>query len=109
MLGLWLIFMDPPSTPGSANFLTKDFARSDEGLAPTSRDHRRCMLKPLQASSEIDLMREFANPMPVRIILEMLGIPQDLKDTFVEWSRAIAIFEAVQIARGTSPPPRISN
>ena len=29
-------------------------------------------------------MREFANPMPVRIILEMLGVPQDLHDTFVE-------------------------
>ena len=41
---------------------------------------------------EVDLMREFANPLPVRIILEMLGIPQDLRDTFVEWSRAIAAF-----------------
>ena len=50
------------------------------------------MLKPLEQGSEIDLMREFANPMPVRIILEMLGIPQELRDTFVEWSRAIAVF-----------------
>jgi cytochrome P450 len=30
--------------------------------------------------------------MPVRIILEMLGIPQELHDTFVNWSRAIAVF-----------------
>ena len=30
--------------------------------------------------------------MPVSIILEMLGIPQDLHDTFVDWSRAIALF-----------------
>jgi pimeloyl-[acyl-carrier protein] synthase len=28
----------------------------------------------------------------VRIILEMLGIPQDLRDTFVNWSRDIAVF-----------------
>ena len=33
------------------------------------------MLKPLRHGAEVDLMREFANPMPVRIILEMLGIP----------------------------------
>jgi len=37
-------------------------------------------------------MQEFANPMPVRIILEMLGIPQELRDTFVNWSRDIAVF-----------------
>ena len=30
--------------------------------------------------------------MPVRIISEMLGIPQELHDTFVNWSRAIAVF-----------------
>ncbi len=50
------------------------------------------MLKPLQHGSEVELMREFANPMPVRIISEMLGVPQELHDTFVNWSRAIAVF-----------------
>ena len=35
---------------------------------------------------------EFANPMPVRIISEMLGVPQELHETFVNWSRAIAVF-----------------
>ena len=46
----------------------------------------------MEHGTEVDLMREFANPMPVRIISEMLGIPQDLHDTFVDWSRAIAVF-----------------
>jgi cytochrome P450 len=50
------------------------------------------MLKPLQRGSEVELMHEFANPLPVRIILEMLGIPQELRDTFVGWSQAIAVF-----------------
>jgi cytochrome P450 len=50
------------------------------------------MLKPLQHGSEVELMREIANPMPVRIILEMLGIPQEMRETFVDWSRAIAVF-----------------
>ena len=35
------------------------------------------MLEPLKHGSEVELMREFANPMPVRIISEMLGVPQD--------------------------------
>src|ERR1700691_2857688 len=50
------------------------------------------MLKPLQHGSEVELMRQFANPMPVRIISEMLGIPQELHDTSVTWSRAMSLF-----------------
>jgi cytochrome P450 len=50
------------------------------------------MLEPVKHGTEFELMKEFANPMPVRIISEMLGIPQSLHDTFVNWSRAIALF-----------------
>ena len=93
MLGLWLIFMDPPEHTRLRKLLNKGFsAAAVEGLRPQVEAIVDQMLKPLQPGSEIDLMREFANPMPVRIILEMLGIPQELRDTFVEWSRAIAVF-----------------
>lgn len=93
MLGLWLIFMDPPEHTRLRKLLNKGFsAAAVEGLRPQVEAIVDQMLKPLHPGSEVDLMREFANPMPVRIILEMLGIPQDLRDTFVEWSRAIAVF-----------------
>jgi cytochrome P450 len=93
MLGLWLIFMDPPEHTRLRKLLNKGFSPAAiEGLRPQVESIVDRMLKPLTPGSEIDLMREFANPMPVRIILEMLGIPQDLRDTFVEWSRAIAVF-----------------
>ena len=93
MLGLWLIFMDPPEHTRLRKLLNKGFsAAAVEGLRPQVEAIVDQMLKPLQPGSEVDLMREFANPMPVRIILEMLGIPQELRDTFVEWSRAIAVF-----------------
>jgi cytochrome P450 len=93
MLGLWLIFMDPPEHTRLRKLLNKGFSASAvEGLRPQVEAIVDQMLKPLQHGSEIDLMREFANPMPVRIILEMLGIPQELRDTFVDWSRAVAVF-----------------
>src|SRR5258708_8369688 len=50
------------------------------------------MLEPLKPGSEVELTREFATPMPVRIISELLGVPQALHGTFVNASRAIAIF-----------------
>src|SRR5208283_4115577 len=93
MMGLWLIFMDPPEHTRLRKLLNKGFSPAAvEGLRPQVEAIVDQMLKPIQRGSEIDLMREFANPMPVRIILEMLGIPQNLRDTFVDWSRAIAVF-----------------
>jgi cytochrome P450 len=93
MLSLWLIFMDPPEHTRLRKLLNKGFsAAAVEGLRPQVEAIVDQMLRPLQPGSEVDLMREFANPIPVRIILEMLGISQDMRDTFVEWSRAIAAF-----------------
>jgi cytochrome P450 len=93
MLGLWLIFMDPPEHTRLRVLLNKGFMPAAiEGLRPQVEAIVDRMLKPLQHGSEIDLMREFANTMPVRIILEMLGIPQELHNTFVDRSRAIAKF-----------------
>jgi hypothetical protein len=93
MLGLWLIFMDPPEHTRLRKLLNQGFSPAAvEGLRPQVEAIVDRMLKPFQHGSEVELMREFANPMPVRIISEMLGIPQELHDTFVNWSRAIAAF-----------------
>jgi cytochrome P450 len=93
MLGLWLIFMDPPEHTRLRKLLNKGFSPAAiEGLRPQVEAIVDRMLKPLKHGSEVELMREFANPMPVRIISEMLGVPQEMHDTFVNCSRAIAVF-----------------
>jgi cytochrome P450 len=93
MLGLWLIFMDPPEHTRLRKLLNKGFsAAAVEGLRPQAEAIVDQMLSPLKRGSEVELMREFANPMPVRIISELLGVPQALHGTFVNASRAIAVF-----------------
>ncbi|MGA7753931.1 MAG: cytochrome P450 [Candidatus Sulfotelmatobacter sp.] len=93
MLSLWLIFMDPPEHTRLRKLLNKGFsAAAVEGLRPQAEAIVDQMLKQLPHGSDIDLMREFANPMPVRIISELLGVPQALHGTFVDASRAIAVF-----------------
>jgi len=93
MLNLWLIFMDAPEHTRLRKLLNKGFAPAAvEGVRPQVEAIIDRMLTPLERGSEVELMSEFANPMPVRIISEMLGVPQELHDTFVEWSRAIAVF-----------------
>lgn len=93
MLSLWLIFMDPPEHTRLRKLLNKGFSpEAVERLRPQIESIVGQMLKPLHHGSEIDLMRQFANSVPVRIISELLGVPQELHDTFVGWSRAIAVF-----------------
>ncbi len=93
MMGLWLIFMDPPEHTRLRKLLNKGFSPAAiEGLRPQVEAMVDQMLKPLKHGSEVELLREFANPMPVRIISEMLGVPQIMHDRFVNWSRAVALF-----------------
>ena len=93
MLNLWLIFMDAPEHTRLRKLINKGFsAAAVEGLRPQVEAIVDRMLKPMQHGSEVELMSQFANPMPVRIISELLGVPQELHDTFVNWSRAIAVF-----------------
>src|SRR3984885_13431766 len=73
MLSLWLIFMDAPEHTRLRKLLNKGFSSAAiEGLRPQVEAIVDRMLKHLQPGSEVELMREFANPIPVRIILEML-------------------------------------
>ena len=93
MMSLWLIFMDPPEHTRLRKLLNKGFsAAAVEGLRPQAEAIVDQMLAGLKTGSEVELMREFANPMPVRIISELLGVPQALHGTFVNASRAIAVF-----------------
>src|SRR5579864_3398641 len=93
MFSMWLIFMDPPEHTRLRKLLNKGFSPSAvEALRPQVEAIVDQMLSPLKRDSEVDLMREFAHPLPVRIILEMMGIPQEMRDTFVDWSRAIGAF-----------------
>lgn len=93
MLSLWLIFMDAPEHTRLRKLLNKGFSQTAlEGLRPQMEEIVDRMLGSVQHGSEVELMREFANPVPVRVISEMMGVPEALHGTFIEWSRAIAAF-----------------
>jgi cytochrome P450 len=99
LFSLWLIFMDAPEHTRLRKLLNKGLSPAVvEGLRPQVEAIVDRMLEPLESGSEIDLMEKLANPMPVRIILELLGLPQELNDSFVDLSRSIASF------RGTPEP-----
>jgi cytochrome P450 len=93
MLSLWLIFMDPPEHSRLRKLLNKGFAPAAiEALRPQVEAIVDRMLMPLTPGMEIDLLGTFANPMPVSVISEMMGVPEALHAKFADWSRAIALF-----------------
>ena len=93
MLGLGLLFLDAPEHSRLRKLMNKGFSSAVvEGLRPHIQAIVNRMLEPMRHIAEADILREIAHPLPVRVIAEMLGVPETLHDYFVKQSDAIAIF-----------------
>ena len=93
MLGLWMFFVDPPEHTRMRKLMNKGFGQSAaEALRPRVEKIVDKILNPLVQVSRADLVRELAYPMPVRVISELLGVPETMHDAFLQWSAAIAEF-----------------
>lgn len=93
VMGLWLLFMDPPEHSRLRKLMNKGFAPAGiEMLRPQVEAIVDRMLEPMRGASEAELMSEIAHPLPVRVIAALLGIPDTLQSQLVAWSNAIASF-----------------
>jgi cytochrome P450 len=93
MLGLWMIFIDPPEHTRMRKLMNKGFSQeAAETLRPHVERIVDRILDSLADVSQADLVKELAYPMPVRVISELLGIPETMHDKFLRWSVAIAEF-----------------
>jgi len=93
MLGLGLLFLDAPEHSRLRKLMNKGFSPAvAEGLRPQIQAIVGRMLEPMRYATEADLLREVAYPLPVRVITEMLGVPEALHDQLIQWSDAIAVF-----------------
>jgi cytochrome P450 len=93
MLSLWMIFVDPPEHTRMRKLMNKGFSQSAaEALRPQVEKIVDGILDRLSHVSKADLVHEFAYPVPVRVISELLGVPETMHDSFLRWSAAIADF-----------------
>jgi len=92
-LGLWMLFMDAPEHSRLRKLMNKGFSPSGmESLRSRIDQIVDRMIEPLRHIPEADLMHEIAHPMPVRVIAELLGIPDSMQTQLVQWSDSIATF-----------------
>ena len=86
----WLVFSDPPRHTMLRAIIMRAFTpRSIELLEPRIRTLSANLLDGLVDAGAMDLVADFATPLPTLVIAEMLGIPLDDRPRFTEWSEAI--------------------
>ena len=85
-----MLFSDPPVHTRLRKLLSRDFTpRRIRAMEPRIRELTDMLLDMAEARGNFEVMRDLANPLPVMVISEMLGVEPELYATFKRWSDAI--------------------
>ncbi|HEY7539306.1 MAG TPA: cytochrome P450 [Methylomirabilota bacterium] len=90
-VGLSMLDRDPPDHTRLRSLVSKAFTpRVVEGLRPRIQKIVDGLIARAEAAGSMDLIEEFAYPIPVNVICEMLGVPVEDHERFKGWSLDIA-------------------
>jgi cytochrome P450 len=85
-----MISMDPPRHRQLRNLVTQAFTpRSVAQLAGRITTIANKLLDQVAATGHMDIIDDLSYPLPVTVIAEMLGIPQEDREQFKIWSDAV--------------------
>jgi pimeloyl-[acyl-carrier protein] synthase len=101
----WMVLRDPPAHTRLRGLVHRVFTpRMIERLEPRMSALVDRLLDNVAAQGQMELLADFALPLPVTVIAELLGVPPADQPLFIPWSRALAAViefeqsEAVQAA-----------
>jgi pimeloyl-[acyl-carrier protein] synthase len=102
-VGLSMLDRDPPDHTRLRGLVSKAFTpRVVEGLRPHIQEIVDRLLDDVVGAGSMDLIEEFAYPLPVIVICEMLGVPVEDRERFKNWSDDIARgLDAVMLPPGS--------
>ncbi|MFD3508184.1 cytochrome P450 [Nocardia sp. NPDC058666] len=81
---------DPPVHTRLRKLVNKAFtSKQVAALRPRIEQITESLLDAMSDRDDVDLMAEFANPLPVTVICELLGVPFDDRDDFQAWTKAL--------------------
>jgi pimeloyl-[acyl-carrier protein] synthase len=90
-VGLSMLDRDPPDHTRLRGLVSKAFTpRVVEGLRPHIQNIVDGLLARVEGKHSMDLIEEFAYPLPVIVICQMLGVPVADRDQFRQWGLDIA-------------------
>ena len=86
----WLVFNDPPRHSALRAAVMRAFTpRAIAELEPRITEISRALLADAAAAGTMDLIADYATPLPIMVIAEMMGIPSVDRERFAAWSQAI--------------------
>lgn len=87
----WMIFNDAPRHTRLRGLVLRAFTpRAVAALEPRIAEISQALLTPALAKGEFDLIGEFAEPLPVTVIAEILGVSTAERDRYLSWVEAIS-------------------
>ncbi len=98
----WLVFRDPPDHSRLRSLLNKAFThRVAERLRPKIQEVADDLLDRVQAARRMDVIADYAFPLPVIVIAELLGVPVEDRHQLRQWANdlvgAIDITETPEV------------
>ena len=91
MMSRWMLTQDPPDHTRLRGLVVKAFtARRVEEMRPRIQQLVDGLIDAVADRGEMDLIQDFAHPLPTNVICDMLGIPEPDRPQFTESSRISA-------------------
>ena len=85
-----MLFSDPPTHTRLRRLVSRDFTpRRIREMEPRIREIARTLVEAAARKGELEVMTGIANPLPVMVIAEMLGVPPEHYGQFKHWSDTV--------------------
>jgi cytochrome P450 len=86
-----LLGVDPPTHTRYRRMVSKPFTpRALQQVTDRVEERAIELLDGLAGRNRVDIVREYANLLPVAVIAEILGVPANMRDQFLAWGHAAA-------------------
>jgi cytochrome P450 len=96
-----MLFKDPPVHSRMRGLANQAFTpKRIKDLEPRIGEIANSLLDRVEGRGEMELIADFAMPLPIIVIAEMLGVPPDDRETFRGWSNDL--ITGTDMVRGTA-------
>jgi cytochrome P450 len=93
ILTLWMVFRDPPEHTRLRRLASRVFhVRSVNALRPNIEAITAWLLEALDGREDVELIADFAGPLPALVIMDMLGVPRGELARLKRLSDEMALF-----------------
>ena len=89
----WMVMVDRPHHTHLRRLVNKAFSPQQvQQIEPTVRQLVDDLIDAIHDGDQMDLIRDFAYPLPATVIATMLGFPHEDRDLFKNWTDKITLY-----------------